>query len=122
MTRKLAAVPAASAGDLLVESLLKDFDEAGLEPDSRGLELLESIRALRDRMESLQAAIAADGETWKSASGMVRLHPGIAEHRAHARTLSLLLAKLEVQSPEKNGAKQLAAAVRWRAHNAAKGA
>jgi hypothetical protein len=120
MARKLAAVPVKSAGDLLVESLLQDFDDAELEPDSRGRELLEAVRALRDRMDSLQAAIAAEGETMVSPSGMVRLHPGIAEHRAHARTLSLLLAKLQVDAPVKNPAKVRAAQTRWRAHNAAK--
>ncbi|MBU3064084.1 hypothetical protein KO481_21445 [Nocardia sp. NEAU-G5] len=122
MARKLAAVPAKSAGDLLVESLLQDFDDAGLEPDSRGRELLEAVRALRDRMESLQAAIAAEGETSVSSSGMVRLHPGIAEHRAHARTLSLLLAKLEVGAPEKNSAKVRAAEASWRSRHAKRGA
>ncbi|MCX4095335.1 hypothetical protein [Nocardia sp. alder85J] len=120
MARKLAAVPVKSAGDLLVDTLLADIDEADLEVDSRGRELLETIRQLRDRMESLQQVIAEDGERSVSASGIVRLHPGIAEYRAHARTLALLVARVNVDSPNKDADKVKAAESRWAVHNAGK--
>jgi len=76
-------------------------------------------------MAALDVLIEADGERSTSDTGIVRLHPGIAEYRQHAIALSKVLtavALVETNGAKKDPDKVRAAQTRWRAHNAAKDA
>lgn len=59
--------------------------------------------------------VAADGERTVSDSGMVRLHPGIAEIRQHAVALAAVLGRISLDDVSgKDPVKQRAARSRYR--------
>ncbi|WP_280246351.1 hypothetical protein [Nocardia abscessus] len=106
-----------SAGQRLVEAIVSDLNDAGLEPDSRDSALLDTAKRLRDRMEELETMVSEDGERTVSATGMVRLHPGIAEARQHAVALAAVLSKIALDLSGKDPVKQRAAQSRWGVHS-----
>ncbi len=111
------------AGRALIEEVTAQLAEDGLSPDARDRAMLDMAARLVDRMASLEAMIASDGERSCSAAGIVRLHPAIAEHRNTAVALSKVLATVamyETTGAAKDPAKVRAAQARWRSHNAAK--
>jgi hypothetical protein len=109
------------AGKRLATTILEQMGEDGLEPDGRDAALLDAAATLADRMADLQAMIAKDGKSTTSATGIVRLHPAIAEHRQHAVSLAKVLSGISLHvTSAKSPAKQRAAQTRWRTHNAAK--
>jgi len=79
--------PKLSAGQVLIAAVVAQMAEDGLEPDARDTSLLATSGRLADRMAALDVLIEADGERSTSETGIVRLHPGIAEYRQHDRTL-----------------------------------
>jgi hypothetical protein len=118
----LAVVPL-SPGPQLVAAILAQLAEDGLEPDARDAALLQTAARLADRMAGLELMIASDGERSVSETGIVRLHPGIAEYRNHSIALAKVLqavALSETVGVAKDPAKVRAAETRWRAHNLAK--
>lgn len=109
---------AQSSGDRLVAAVLKEMRADGLVPDARELAMLEAARELRDRMTRLQDLVATDGERATSESGIVRLHPAIAEHRQAAVALTKVLSAVVIAetsgtTPKKDPTKQRAANARW---------
>ncbi|MEP7369877.1 MAG: hypothetical protein ABI662_09495 [Dermatophilaceae bacterium] len=116
--------PVPSPGQQLVASVLAQMAEDDLVPDARDLALLDTSAQLADRMADLQALIAADGKRSISETGIVRLHPGIAEYRQHSIALAKVLAAVALVetngASRKDPAKVRAAETRWRAHNVAK--
>ncbi|OPZ56440.1 MAG: hypothetical protein BWY91_00365 [bacterium ADurb.BinA028] len=113
--------PYGPPGRRIVEEVLAQLAEDDLEPDARDRALLDTAARLADRMAQLRDLVAEDGERSVSESGIVRLHPGIAEHRNHAVSLAKVLAGISLRNDSaKNPAKVHAAETRWRAHNAAK--
>ncbi|MDO3647684.1 hypothetical protein [Nocardia mangyaensis] len=102
-----------TAGQKLVSAVEADLKDLGLEPDSRDSALLDTVQRLADRMEQLQSMVDEDGERTVSQTGMVRLHPGIAEYRQHAVALSAVLSKLSFDVEGKDPVKQRAAQSRW---------
>lgn len=115
--------PKLSAGQVLIAAVVAQMAEDGLEPDARDTSLLATSGRLADRMAALDVLIEADGERSTSETGIVRLHPGIAEYRQHAIALSKVLtavALVETNGAKKDPDKVRAAETRWRAHNAKK--
>lgn len=111
-----------ASGAALVARIRADMDAEGLVPDGREEELLAVAEALQDRIVELEAAIAADGLRHVSESGMVRLHPAVAEVRQTRTALVRALAGIQMSESVKDPVKQKAAEARWRAHNIAKNA
>jgi hypothetical protein len=110
-------------GERLVQAVLEQMAADGLEPDARDRALLDTAQQLADRMAALQLLVGEDGERAVSATGVVRLHPGIAEYRQHAVALSKVLSAVslvETSGHAKNPDKVRAAETRWRPHNIAK--
>jgi hypothetical protein len=72
--------------------------------DIGGLQLLDQICGAIDRIESLGAAIAADGPTLRSRGGVVRAHPALQselQNRAFvARSLERLGISVEPVKPQ----------------------
>lgn len=110
------------AGQELAASILADLTADGLEPDAREATLIDTAASLADRMADLDRLVTTDGERSVSDSGLVRLHPGIAEYRQHAVALAKVLSAiaLDETSAAKDPDKVRAAQTRWRAHNIAK--
>lgn len=104
----------AEGGRALVVSILSQLAGDDLTPDAREVALLRAAGELRDRMDQLAALVAVDGERSVSDSGIVRLHPGIAEGRQCSIALAKVLASVGMTD---NGGKsprhQRAAHRRW---------
>ena len=102
-------------GRRLVDDLLAELAEDGLEPDAREVALLVAAGELRDRMDRLEAMIAADGERRVTSTGTVQLHPAVAELRQHAVALSRVLAGVSMvdTGAGKSARHQRAALMRW---------
>lgn len=111
-----------AAGRELVSSILDELARDNLRPDAREAALLDTAAALADRLAALETMVTEDGERHVSGSGIVRLHPAIAEHRQCSVALAKVLASVSMGDTVKDPKKQRAAASRWRTHNAAKGA
>ena len=109
-----------TAGAALVARIQAEMAEEGLEPDAREIELLAQAEAVQDRIMQLEAAIAAEGLTTVSKSGVVHLHPAVAEARQTRAVLARTLAAIQLHDDGKDPVKQKAAQSRWRAHNDAK--
>jgi hypothetical protein len=110
--------PQLRRGAVLVERLRAEMTEQGLIPTSGEEELLAVAADLADRIEVLQNAVAADGETWVGKDGGVRLHPALSEIRQCESTLARVVGGISTMAePVVNRTKQRAANARWRAHN-----
>jgi hypothetical protein len=111
-----------SPGAAMVAAILAEMTEAGVEPDAKERALLVTARQIVDRLDALEAIIARDGEMLTSATGIVRVHPAVPEHRQQAVSLPKVLSGIVVgdSSAGKNPTKQAAAQTRWRSHNIAK--
>jgi len=92
----------------------------GLEPDGSEEEMLTLASDLADRVAQLEDAIAAEGLTTVSKSGVVHLHPGVAESRQTRAALAKALAGVQTSEGVKDPVKVKAADARWRSHNLAK--
>jgi hypothetical protein len=68
----------------------------------------------------LEDAIAADGLTSVSRTGVVHLHPAVSEARQTRAALAKVLSGVQMEDSSKNPVKQQAAQKRWRSHNDAK--
>lgn len=106
-----------SSGDRLVAAVLSEMKADGLQPDARELAMLDAARELRDRMTRLEALVDEDGERSISESGIVRLHPAVAEHRQAAVALTKVLSAVVIGETsggvKKDPVKQRAAHARW---------
>ena len=71
----------ASAGQDLVDRIVADLEEQGLEPDSKDTELLDVASDIVDRIAMLEAAVEADGLSTTLKDGRIVLHPAICEIR-----------------------------------------
>ncbi len=113
-----------SPGATMVAAILVEMTDAGVEPDAKEHALLEAACQIVDRIDALERVIARDGEILVSATGVVRVHPAVAEHRQQAVSLPKVLAGIVVgdslSGVVKNPAKVKAAQARWREHNAGK--
>ena len=92
----------------------------GLEPTALEDELLVAAAALQDRILQLEEAIEVEGLTSRSKSGVVHLHPAVAEARQTRSLLRQVLAGISMEDSVKDRTKQKAANVRWLSHNIAK--
>jgi hypothetical protein len=113
----------AGAGETLIAAITAELAEDELDPDARDTALLETAGRLADRMASLEKLVTTDGERTISDSGIVRLHPAIAEYRQHSIALSKVLVAIamnDTTAGRKDPKKVKAAENRWRAHNEAK--
>ena len=72
----------ATAGQALTAQILADLDGQGLDPDAREQELLRHAAACADKIERLEAVLAAEGLTWSDKHGVVLPSPLCAEIRA----------------------------------------
>lgn len=108
------------AGRELVSAITEQMRSDGLRPDAREEALLDTAARLADRMAVLSRLVGEDGERNVSESGIVRLHPAIAEHRQHSVALAKVLASVSMADTTKDPKKQRAADSRWRQHNTAK--
>jgi hypothetical protein len=112
----MAAKKEPSPGERMVDAILAEMTEAGVEPDAKERALLDTARQLVDRLDALERIIARDGEILTSPAGAVRVHPAVAEHRQQAATLPKVLSGIVVGDSSgigKNPAKVRAAQVRW---------
>ncbi len=112
-----------SPGARLTAALAAELAEDGLEPDARDAALIDTAARLADRMAALESMIAEDGERSVSSTGIVRLHPAVAEYRNHSVALSKVLASIAMTDSaggRKDPKKSKAAETRWRSHNAGK--
>lgn len=113
------------AGRRLASSVLAQLTADGLAPDARDEALLGAAARLADRIHELEAMVRKDGARTIGKTGIVRLHPAIAECRNSTVALAKVLALValeETSGATKDPAKVHAAQTRWRAHNAAKAA
>lgn len=103
-------------GETLRAALLADLP-AGFELDARELELLARAGRLADEIELLEQAVDRDGATVAGSRGQVRVHPAVAEARAHRLALARLLGQLRLEPPEEltpgRRQAQKAAQTRW---------
>lgn len=108
-------------GEALVDALVAEMAEVGVEPDAKEKSLLEAAKQLVDRLDALERIIAADGEMVTSPTGHVKLHPAVSEHRQLAATLPKVLVGIVVgdslSGVGKNPAKVRAAQARWAARD-----
>jgi hypothetical protein len=109
-----------NAGAALVARIRAEMAAEGLEPDGRETELLAQAEAIQDSIVELEAAIAAEGLTTVTRTGLVRLHPAVAEARQHRAALTKVVSAIQMHDDVKDPVKQKAAQSRWRAHNEAK--
>jgi hypothetical protein len=109
-----------SAGAALVARIRAEMKSGDLEPDTREEELLTLAEGLQDRIIELELAIAEDGLTSVSRTGVVHLHPAVAESRQTRAALTRVLASIQMEESSKDAVKQAAAQSRWRQHNDAK--
>lgn len=109
-----------SPGVALVARIRDEMKSAGLVPDGREEELLALASGLADRLVELEGAIADDGLTTVSKSGVVHLHPAVCESRQTRAALARVLSGIQMEDSSKDSVKQAAAQSRWRAHNEAK--
>jgi hypothetical protein len=110
------------SGADLVARVRAEMAVDGLEPDGKETELLAIAEALQDRIVELESLIASAGMSSVSKSGVVHLNPAVGEARQTRSALARVLSGIQMQRSVKDPVKQKAAATRWRAHNAAKGA
>lgn len=113
-----------SPGDALVAAIRAELLADGLQADARDEALLEAACKLVNRQAELEALVEADGVRSVSPTGLIRIHPGVAEIRqtasALARVLSAIGSTDDGPGVRKDPVKVKAATTRWRAHNAAK--
>ncbi len=113
--------PRPSPGQALVSAVVAEMAEVGVVPTAVEAGLLDLARQLVDRLDSLERQVVKDGQVLVSPTGVVRVHPGVAEVRMIAAALPKVLAGVTVgdsTSPaHKDAVKARAAATRWRAHN-----
>ena len=119
MDTKTITAGLGKAGRALAESILADLAAAGLEPDAREVAALQSAGLLRDREVELEAAITRDGLTLTSATGVVHMHPAVAERRQTSVALTRILSAVALANTTSDSGKvksarhQRAAAARW---------
>jgi hypothetical protein len=114
------------AGVELVDKIVADMTAQRIEPDARESALLRTAGELRDRMVTLEAAIATDGLHRETRAGTIQLHPAAAELRQHAVALARVLAGIELvdmsSAPTVKSARhQRAAQARWSREKARNG-
>lgn len=110
-----------SAGRALLTDVLTQLAEDDLQPDARDRALLDAAARLADRMHDLRGMVDREGASATSPTGIIRLHPAIAEHRNTAVALTKVLSGVSFHAEAvRSPVKQRAAQTRWRAHNAAK--
>lgn len=111
-----------SAGQALTASILADLDGQDLEPDSREVELLSRAAAAADRIEHLEALVAADGETYRNKAGVLCPSPLLAEIRLQDQVLLSALRGIKLEPSKTAGGKDvkksLAGQASWRARQA----
>jgi len=119
MDSKAITAGLGKAGKALAESILADLAAAGLEPDAREASAMQSAGVLRDREVELETVIARDGLTLISSTGVVRMHPAVAERRQTSVALARILSAVALADTTSEGGKvksarhQRAAASRW---------
>jgi hypothetical protein len=101
----------------MVAAILAGMTDAGVQPDAKEHALPATARQLVDRLDALERIIARDGEMMASSTGVVKVHPAVAEHRQLAVSLPKVLAGVVVGDTMggtvKNPRKVRAANVRW---------
>lgn len=102
-----------TTGAALVARLRAEMAAEGLEPDAREVELLSIAEDLQNRVSDLERAVALEGMTSLSDSGVIRLHPAVGEARQTRLALARVLRGVQVQRDAKDKQKQAAARVRW---------
>jgi hypothetical protein len=80
--------------------------------DSGGVELLCLAAQALDRAESLSAAIAADGQTIRTRTG-VRAHPALRDEIANRALVARLLGKLGITTEPVKSPGRPGSAVGW---------
>jgi hypothetical protein len=111
-----------SSGQALTASILADLEMQDLEPDAREVALLARAAIAADRIEALEAIIAAQGATFVSKAGVVCPSPLLAEIRLQDAVLMRALRGIKMDAPMtaagKNAAKSRAGQASWRARQA----
>ena len=111
-----------SAGQRLTGAILADLEMQDLEPDAREVELLARAAAAADRIEALEAIVAADGETYRNKAGVVCPSPLLQEIRAQDQILLQALRGIKMEPAKtaggKDAVKARAGQASWRARQA----
>lgn len=109
--------PLLTPGAALVAAIVAEMKDVGVQPDAKEETLLATARQLVDRLDALEQIIARDGEMLTSRTGVIRVHPAVAEHRQLAATLPKVLVGIVIGDTAAGGAKdptkQRAANARW---------
>jgi hypothetical protein len=111
--------PEQSPGEIMVEGIMAELIEDGVQLDAKESALLATARTLVDRMGALEAIVARDGLMVTTDAG-VKLNPAAVEHRLCATTLPRILGGIgagDTSGGAKNPTKQRAATARWASHN-----
>ena len=105
------------AGRELVAALRAELG-GEYEFDAREAELVDVAARLADRMADLEEILAEDGLRLVTKTGVVRIHPAVAEYRQQAVALARVLSAVALPAPDggqqKSAAKVRAAEARWR--------
>ncbi len=111
-----------SAGQRLTGSILADLEIQDLEPDAREVELLARAATAADRIEALDAIVAAEGATFVNKAGVRCPSPLLAEIRLQDSVLMQALRGIKMDPPTaaagENAAKSRAGQASWRARQA----
>lgn len=111
-----------SAGQSLTAAILADLAMQDLEPDARESALLARAATAADRIEALEAIVAAEGATFTNKAGVVCPSPLLAEIRLQDQVMMSALRGIKMDPPTtpagKNAAKSRAGQASWRARQA----
>jgi hypothetical protein len=111
-----------SAGQRLTGAILADLEMQDLEPDARETALLARAATAADRIEALEALVAAEGETFVNKAGVRCPSPLLAEIRLQDSLLMQALRGIKMDAPRtaagKDAAKSRAGQASWRARQA----
>jgi hypothetical protein len=109
-----------SCGALLVERIVADMAQHGLEPDQRDAELFSVVADIANEIEELKRTVEVEGRTTVLRDGRPVVHGAVVELRLQRAALAKLLSGLSLDVTGKNPVKQRAANIRWASHNASK--
>lgn len=117
-TTKKEKAPDLTPGAIMFAAIIEDMREAGVMPDSKETQLLNTACQLVDHLAALEALIQRDGEM-PIVAGVAKLHPALSEHRQIAVSLTKVLQGIVIGDTQsgvaKNPSKVKAAQVRWAA-------
>jgi hypothetical protein len=102
-----------SSGTALIEAINAELKELGCVPTSTEEALLGMARDTADRIEQMESTLTREGTLITSPTGVLKLHPYVAEVRQQRGSLARILSSIYIGdstggAPKKNAAKQRA--------------